>query len=58
MNVFDEQAFQVLNKAITSITSGYATKVQYSDLVTIYKVPGKSDCEYIIRIDLKVGKEK
>lgn len=58
MNVFDEQVFQILNKAIISITSGYATKVQYSDRVIIYKVPGKSDREYIIRIDLKVGEEK
>lgn len=58
MNVFDEQAFQILNKAIISITSGYATKVQYGDRVIIYKVPGKSDREYTIRIDLKVGEEK
>ena len=58
MNVFDEQAVQILNKAITTITSGYATKVQYGNRVTIYKVPGKIEHEYTIRIDLKVGEEK
>lgn len=58
MNVFDEQAFQILNKAIIAITSGYATKVQYGDRVTIYKVPGKGENAYTIRVDLKVGEEK
>lgn len=58
MNVFDEQLFQILNEAITTITSGYATKVQYGNRVTIYQVPGKSEHEYTIRIDMKVGEEK
>lgn len=55
MEIFDERCYEILNKAILSITSGDATKVQYGDCVTIYKVPGKSEDAYTIRIDLKVG---
>ena len=55
MDIFDEQCYNILNKAILNIMLGYATKVQYGDCVTIYKIPGKAEDAYTIRIDLKVG---
>lgn len=55
MDKFDERCYEILNNAIVTIIAGDATKVQYGDFVTIYKVPGKCDDAYTIRIDLKFG---
>lgn len=55
MDIFDERCYDILNKSILTIIAGDATKVHYGDHVTIYKVPGKGENAYTIRIDLKVG---
>ena len=55
LNCYESQS---LIKAVKTIASGDATKVEINNEIKAYKVPSNNPNKYTIRIDIKVEEDK
>lgn len=55
LNCYESQS---LIRAVKTIVSGDAAKVEINDEIKAYKVPSNNPSKYIIRIDIKVQEDE